>query len=144
MHRAAAAQSDIGNVAGGRPWKAAAGLAGGVILASAVFAAAATADRIDWDAVAECESGGDWGADTGNGHYGGLQFKTATWNEFGGSGSPAAASRIEQIAVANRVLAVQGPAAWPKCGPGQIRGPKAATSQVWDELITTLWSSLPR
>jgi hypothetical protein len=72
---------------------------------------------VNWDTVAECESGGDWSADTGNGFYGGLQFKPSTWDANGGVGSPASASRDEQIAVAERVLASQGPEAWPKCGP---------------------------
>jgi hypothetical protein len=72
---------------------------------------------VNWDAVAECESGGNWSADTGNGFYGGLQFKPSTWDTNGGVGSPADASRDEQIAVAERVLASQGPEAWPKCGP---------------------------
>lgn len=78
---------------------------------------------IDWDAVAQCESGGNWHADTGNGFYGGLQFKQSTWEANGGVGSPAKASREQQIAVANRVLATQGPEAWPKCGPDQTLFP---------------------
>src|SRR5580693_9346266 len=76
----------------------------------------AYADGMDWDAVAQCESGGNWRADTGNGFYGGLQFKQSTWAANGGIGDPSTASRDEQIAVANRVLATQGPGAWPKCG----------------------------
>ncbi|UQX10000.1 transglycosylase family protein [Candidatus Mycobacterium methanotrophicum] len=76
----------------------------------------AYAAGMDWDAVAQCESGGNWRADTGNGFYGGLQFKQSTWDENGGTGNPANASRNQQIAVANRVLATQGPEAWPKCG----------------------------
>lgn len=70
---------------------------------------------MNWEAVAQCESGGNWTANTGNGHYGGLQFKQATWEEHGGVGNPAHASKQQQIAVANRVLANQGPGAWPKC-----------------------------
>jgi len=70
----------------------------------------------NWDAVAQCESGGNWQANTGNGEYGGLQFKPGTWAEFGGVGNPAAASREQQIAVANRVFAQQGLDPWPKCG----------------------------
>jgi resuscitation-promoting factor RpfC len=78
---------------------------------------AANADASpNWDAVAQCESGGNWHANTGNGEYGGLQFKPATWSRYGGVGNPAAASREQQIAVANRVLADQGLDAWPKCG----------------------------
>src|ERR1700744_6306239 len=76
----------------------------------------AEADGMNWVAVAQCESGGNWSADTANGLYGGLKSKPATWAENGGVGDPAVASREQQIAVANRVLATQGPGAWPKCG----------------------------
>jgi hypothetical protein len=76
----------------------------------------AHADSMNWDAVAQCESGGNWAANTGNGHYGGLQFKQATWSSNGGAGSPVTASRAEQIRVAENVLATQGAKAWPKCG----------------------------
>ncbi len=79
-------------------------------------AAAANADTVDWDAIAQCESGGDWSTNTGNGQYGGLQFKPATWAANGGVGSPATASREEQIRVAENVLRTQGLRAWPKCG----------------------------
>jgi len=79
-------------------------------------AAVATADTVDWDAIAQCESGGDWSTNTGNGSYGGLQFKPATWAANGGVGSPATASREQQIAVAENVLRTQGLGAWPKCG----------------------------
>jgi len=75
----------------------------------------AHAELMNWDAVAQCESGGNWNANTGNGAYGGLQFKQATWNAYGGVGNPANASKQQQIAVADRVLAGQGPGAWPKC-----------------------------
>lgn len=97
-----------------------------VTVAVAVDPAAVSAntDALNWDAVADCESGGDWSADTGNGFYGGLQFKQSTWDENGGTGSPAKASREQQIAVANRVLATQGPEAWPKCGANQQLFPK--------------------
>ncbi|WP_156166584.1 resuscitation-promoting factor RpfC [Mycobacterium haemophilum] len=70
----------------------------------------------NWDAIAQCESGGNWAADTGNGEYGGLQFKMATWNQYGGVGNPAATPREQQIAVANRVFAEDGLDPWPKCG----------------------------
>lgn len=84
---------------------------------SALFAAApARADSMNWDAVAQCESGGNWSANTGNGHYGGLQFKPTTWAANGGVGSPVFASREEQIRVAENVMVSQGPGAWPKCG----------------------------
>ncbi|WP_280831070.1 transglycosylase family protein [Mycolicibacterium frederiksbergense] len=78
----------------------------------------------NWDAMAQCESGGNWAADTGNGFYGGLQFSPATWASHGGMGSPAAASRDEQIRVARNVLQTQGLGAWPVCGGpvGQATG----------------------
>ncbi|WP_246136445.1 transglycosylase family protein [Leekyejoonella antrihumi] len=68
-----------------------------------------------WDRVAQCESGGNWSINTGNGFYGGLQFTLQTWHAFGGSGMPNQASPAQQIAVAQRVLASQGPGAWPVC-----------------------------
>ena len=73
----------------------------------------------DWDAVARCESGGNWSINTGNGYYGGLQFSTSTWTGYGGGAyAPRAdlATREQQIAVAERVLAGQGKGAWPTCG----------------------------
>jgi resuscitation-promoting factor RpfC len=79
-------------------------------------AASASADSVDWDAIAQCESGGNWSTNSGNGHYGGLQFKQSTWAANGGVGSPAAATREQQIAVAENVLRTQGLGAWPKCG----------------------------
>jgi hypothetical protein len=76
----------------------------------------ANADSVNWDAVAACESGGNWGTATGNGYYGGLQFTMGTWHANGGSGSPQHASREEQIRVAENVLHSQGIKAWPVCG----------------------------
>ncbi|WP_084530964.1 transglycosylase family protein [Nocardia miyunensis] len=70
----------------------------------------------DWDAVAACESGGNWSADTGNGYFGGLQIARSTWGAAGGTGSPAQASRDEQIRIAETVLATHGRGAWPVCG----------------------------
>lgn len=77
----------------------------------------ANASSVNWDAVAQCESGGNWHINTGNGYYGGLQFTLSTWHANGGSGNPATASREEQIRVAENVLASQGIGAWPVCGP---------------------------
>ena len=99
-------------------------LVGSVLLGGFVAASMTVSDGVanaapaapNWDAIAQCESGGNWAANTGNGEYGGLQFKPATWAQYGGVGNPAAASKQEQIAVANRVLAEQGLDAWPKCG----------------------------
>ena len=73
-------------------------------ISTALSAGTAHADTMNWDAVAQCESGGNWAANTGNGHFGGLQFKPATWTANGGVGSPAQASREEQIRVAENVL----------------------------------------
>jgi hypothetical protein len=73
----------------------------------------------DWDAVALCESGGNWSINTGNGFYGGLQFTPSTWLAFGGGAyAPRAdlAARSQQIAIAEKVLDAQGPGAWPTCG----------------------------
>ena len=93
-------------------------LAGAVAAAPMGFAAAAApaahADT-DWDAVAACESGGDWSINTGNGYGGGLQFTDSTWKAFGGSGQPEDASRSQQIQVAEKVKAGQGMGAWPVC-----------------------------
>ncbi len=71
---------------------------------------------VNWDAIAQCESGGNWSISTGNGFSGGLQFTSSTWHANGGSGSPAGASREEQIRVAENVLHTQGIGAWPVCG----------------------------
>lgn len=103
-------------------WAASGLVTGGMMGALLASAGVARADNnmMGWDAVAQCESGGNWAADTGNGFYGGLQFKPSTWRAFGGVGLPSKASREEQIAVANRVLDEQGPYAWPKCGPGRV------------------------
>lgn len=74
-----------------------------------------------WDEVAECESGGDWSINTGNGFYGGLQFTIESWNAVGGddfASRPDFASRDEQIIAAERLEDVQGMGAWPVCGAG--------------------------
>lgn len=95
-------------------------LAGAVIgapLVTMVPAANAAADST-WDKVAQCESGGRWDINTGNGFQGGLQFTPSTWRGFGGAEfAPAAAqaTRPQQIVVAERVLAKQGWGAWPVC-----------------------------
>ena len=86
---------------------------GGISTAGSAHAAGSV-----WDRVAACESGGNWHINTGNGYYGGLQFSRRTWNGFGGQSYASRAdlaSRSQQIAVAQRVLAVQGPGAWPVC-----------------------------
>ena len=94
---------------------AALGLSAGLMVSGS---GVASADSV-WDKVAECESSGNWSINTGNGYYGGLQFSPSTWKAFGGTDyAPQAnqASKSEQIAVAQRTLAAQGPGAWPVCG----------------------------
>jgi hypothetical protein len=74
---------------------------------------------VNWNAIAACESGGNWSTNTGNGFSGGLQFSQGTWDAYGGgqyASSAAGASQSQQIAVAQRVLAGQGIGAWPVCG----------------------------
>jgi hypothetical protein len=71
-----------------------------------------------WDRVAQCESGGNWKINTGNGFYGGVQFAAGTWKAYGGNtyaSQAHLATKAEQIAIARRVLAGQGPGAWPVC-----------------------------
>ncbi|WP_338069067.1 transglycosylase family protein [Streptomyces populi] len=83
-------------------------------------ASASAADGTTWDKVAQCESGGAWSSNGGNGYYGGLQLDQANWESHGGlEYAPTAdqASRSQQIAVAEKVLADSGLAAWPTCGP---------------------------
>jgi len=85
---------------------------------TALAAPASAATTGQWDAVAQCESGGNYAINTGNGFYGGLQFTLSTWAAYGGTGAPQNASKSAQIAVAERVLAGQGKGAWPVCGTG--------------------------
>lgn len=68
-----------------------------------------------WDRLAQCESGGNWAINTGNGYYGGIQFSQQSWNAVGGSGLPSNASKAEQINRAEKLLAIQGWGAWPAC-----------------------------
>ncbi|MEU7056884.1 transglycosylase family protein [Streptomyces sp. NPDC046197] len=88
-------------------------------LMAAGEASAATASQ--WDAVAQCESGGNWSINTGNGFYGGLQFTNSTWAAYGGTAYASRAdlaTKGQQITVAEKVLAGQGKGAWPVCGTG--------------------------
>ena len=97
----------------------------GIIVGAPLSIAAGQAQAqgsVNWDAVAQCESGGNWAIDTGNGYQGGLQFSPSTWAANGGSGSAANASREEQIRVAENVLQSQGITAWPVCGPKGLGG----------------------
>ncbi|MFH8801791.1 transglycosylase family protein [Streptomyces sp. NPDC017936] len=97
-------------------------LAGAALLAPLGLLAAggdaAAADGGVWDRIAQCESGGDWHINTGNGYYGGLQFSASTWRAYGGTAyAPTAdqAGREQQIAVATEVQRAQGWGAWPVC-----------------------------
>lgn len=116
------------------------GFIGAIALAQTVLTVPNAGAEPNWDAMAQCESGGNWSADTGNGFYGGLQFTPATWASHGGIGSPAAASREEQIRVARNVMQTQGLGAWPVCGGpvGQATG-TCRQVMVWIPLL-----NLPR
>ena len=91
-------------------------VAGAVLSAPLAAAPAASAAAASpWDRLVECEASGNWNINTGNGFSGGLQVTPSTWRAFGGQGAAHHASREEQIAVAERVLAKQGWGAWPAC-----------------------------
>ncbi|WP_194906625.1 transglycosylase family protein [Catenulispora rubra] len=98
-----------------------ASVAGAAVVLPALMASTASAASVStWDQVASCESGGNWSINTGNGYYGGLQFSTSSWlGAGGGKYAPRAdlATKDQQIAVAENLLASQGPGAWPVCGP---------------------------
>ena len=111
---------------------AALGAAGTVALLGPASAAQAKSS-VNWDAIAQCESGGNWHINTGNGYYGGLQFSRSTWKANGGgkyASTANKASRSEQIAIAERVLRTQGIGAWPVCGKkaGSTKQYKASSS----------------
>ncbi|MFD4602102.1 transglycosylase family protein [Streptomyces sp. NPDC058464] len=95
----------------------------GVAVAAPLMAAgsASAATASEWDTVAQCESGGNWAINTGNGYYGGLQFSASTWAAYGGTQYAAQANqatKAQQITIAEKVLAAQGKGAWPVCGTG--------------------------
>ncbi|MEV4708837.1 transglycosylase family protein [Actinoplanes sp. NPDC049316] len=97
---------------------AVAGAAGTMALLAPASAAQAKSS-VNWDAVAQCESGGNWSINTGNGYYGGLQFSRSTWKAYGGTkyaSTANKASRSQQIRIAEKVLDGQGIGAWPVCG----------------------------
>jgi LysM repeat protein len=92
---------------------------GATAIGIGVLAAPAVAAEHNWDGVAQCESGGNWSINTGNGYYGGLQFSQSTWEAYGGlEFAPRAdlATKEQQIVVAERTLDGQGVGAWPTCG----------------------------
>jgi nucleoid-associated protein YgaU len=105
-------------------------------LALSATAANATTSASTWDSLAQCESGGNWAINTGNGFSGGLQFSPSTWSAYGGTGSASDASREQQIAVAEQVQAAQGWGAWPSCaaqlglsGGATVTAPQSAPVQ---------------
>lgn len=110
---------------------------GSIPIISATDASAATAS--EWDAVAQCESSGNWALNTGNGYYGGIQFTKSTWEAYGGLAfAPRAdlATKEEQIKVGERVLTTgwngnspQGKVAWPNCGTGLSSTPYGAAQE---------------
>ncbi|WKX20570.1 MULTISPECIES: resuscitation-promoting factor protein RpfA [unclassified Streptomyces] len=101
---------------------AVAGVTGAAVAAPLMAAGnASAATASEWDAVAQCESGGNWSINTGNGYYGGLQFSASTWAAYGGTqyaSTADQASKAQQIEIAEKVLAGQGKGAWPVCGTG--------------------------
>ncbi|MFJ2188450.1 transglycosylase family protein [Kitasatospora sp. NPDC087861] len=112
---------------------AAIGVAGvGLSIPCLTSGTASAASVATWDKVAQCESTGNWSINTGNGFYGGLQFTSSTWAAFGGTAYAPQANRAtkdQQIAVAEKVLASQGPGAWPVCSvqAGLTKGGAAAS-----------------
>ncbi|HXT44912.1 MAG TPA: transglycosylase family protein [Pseudonocardiaceae bacterium] len=98
-----------------------AGMAAAAVTIPLVFASPSHAGPMrqdPWDVVAQCESGGNWSINTGNGYYGGLQFSPSTWQSYGGGAFAATAdhaTRSQQIAIAQKVLRAQGWNAWPTC-----------------------------
>ena len=120
-HRAPSASSQLA----ARSTAGATALARPIVgIAALTTGTAEAATESQWDNVAQCESGGNWHINTGNGYYGGLQFAQGTWVSYGGqhyASRADLASKSAQIAVAERVLSSQGWGAWPVCS--QRRGP---------------------
>ncbi|WP_407552473.1 transglycosylase family protein [Streptomyces sp. Pv4-95] len=101
-----------------------AGVAGAAVAVPLMGASSASAASVEtWDAVAQCESGGNWSINTGNGYYGGLQFSNSSWAAAGGTQYAARAdlaTKSQQIAAAEKLLAIQGPGAWSCAGAGNL------------------------
>lgn len=108
--------------------------------ATMVAPASHAADVATWEKLAQCESGGNWSINTGNGFYGGLQFTQQSWNGVGMSGSPQNASREAQIEAGERLLAVQGWGAWPACS-AKLGLSGAATPTYTDPSNATVQSA---
>lgn len=101
-----------------------AGVTGAAIAVPLMGATGASAASVStWDAVAQCESGGNWSTNTGNGYYGGLQFSQSSWAAAGGTQYAARAdlaTKAQQIAAAEKLLDIQGPGAWSCAGAGNL------------------------
>ena len=111
---------------------------GGAVAATVSMPAANAVDGATWDALAQCESGGNWSINTGNGFYGGLQFTQQSWNGVGMSGSPATATRAQQIEAGERLLAIQGWGAWPACSAKLGLYGKTGAAPTYTEPTTTV------
>lgn len=149
--------------------KAIAGTAAAAALTGLVAPKASAAPDSDWDRLAQCESGGNWSINTGNGYHGGLQFSASTWRAYGGGQfAPTAnlATREQQIVIAERTLAGQGWGAWPACSarlglnsaptnrdvpvpapapvsaPVQVAAPAAAPAQQDTDAVDALYNQL--
>jgi len=143
-HAAARAPRPLRNRITGVAIAGSATLVTGVALSAPASAAASV-----WDAVAACESGGNWAINTGNGYYGGLQFSSSTWKSSGGTSFAARAdqaTRAEQILTAQHVLASQGPGAWPTCGAraGLTRANGAASATPSPVSVAPKVVAIPR
>jgi resuscitation-promoting factor RpfA len=121
----------------------AAGVTGAGIALPLLTAGGASAASVStWDKVAQCESGGDWAINTGNGFYGGLQFSQSTWAAYGGSAyadRADLATKGQQISIAEKVLDAQGAGAWPVCSvtAGLSAGGAAAVVDTGGTVSTT-------
>ena len=111
---------------------------GGAVAATVSMPAANAVDGATWDALAQCESGGNWSINTGNGFYGGLQFAQQSWSGVGMSGSPATATRAQQIEAGERLLAIQGWGAWPACSAKLGLYGKTGAAPTYTEPTTTV------
>ncbi|MEV6234131.1 transglycosylase family protein [Saccharopolyspora shandongensis] len=117
-------------------------VAGAVVATPMAIAGTANAAP-DWDKLAQCESSGNWSINSGNGYYGGLQFSASTWAAYGGTqyaDSAHQATRLQQISVAEKVLASQGANAWPGCTAKlnwTSGGTKVATKVTPPKQVTT-------
>ncbi|MEV0056682.1 transglycosylase family protein [Saccharopolyspora shandongensis] len=115
----------------------------GAVVATPIAIAAPANAAPDWDKLAQCESSGNWSINSGNGYYGGLQFSASTWAAYGGTqyaDSAHQATRLQQISVAEKVLASQGANAWPGCTSKlnwTSGGTKVATKVTTPKQVTT-------